>query len=111
MLLRTTIPDYREPAVDSLARNKELRHAIDCVLSTLTSREQRVIQLRYGLFDGYSYNLDAMARVFHCSRERIRSIEAKAIAKLSAPRRAATLLRFIEAGSATIDLNDLPYSI
>lgn len=111
MLLRTTIADYREPSVESLASNNELRQAIDRILSTLTSREQRIIRLRYGLYDGYSYTLEEMGRIIHCSRERIRSIEAKAIAKLSVPRRAATLLKFIDAGSATIDLNALPYSI
>jgi RNA polymerase primary sigma factor len=111
LLLRTIIADYREPAVDSLVRNKELRQTLDRILSTLTSREQQIIRLRYGLDDGYSYTLEEMGRIIRCSRERVRGIEAKAIAKLSAPRQAATLLKFIDADGETIDLNDLPYSM
>lgn len=109
MLLRSTVTDYREPAVESHAINKELRQAIDRVLSGLTSREQRVVKLRYGLYDGYSYTLEEMGRILHCTRERVRGIEAKAIAKLSAPIRAKVLAVYLESSSGTIDLNAFQY--
>ena len=112
MLLRTTIADYREPAVESLAINKELREAIDRILlCELSSRDRKVIMLRYGLHDGYFYSLEETGKIVRCSREKTRGIERKVLGRLSVPRRAATLLKFIDADAETIDLNALPYSM
>lgn len=111
MLLRTTIADYREPAVESIAINKELRQTIDRILCELSSRDRRVIMLMYGLHDGYFYTLEETGRIVRCSREKTRGIQRKVLGRLSVPRRAATLLEFIDTGSATIDLNALPYAI
>jgi RNA polymerase primary sigma factor len=55
---------------------------MDEVLQTLTPREQRVLQLRFGLEDGRSRTLEQVGKEFNVTRERIRQIEAKAIRKL-----------------------------
>jgi RNA polymerase primary sigma factor len=59
-----------------------LKEQIEDVLSTLSPREHRIIQLRFGLEDGQSRTLEEVGRVFNVTRERIRQIEAKAIRRL-----------------------------
>jgi RNA polymerase primary sigma factor len=59
-----------------------LREHLDALLSTLGEREKRVVQLRYGLTDGEPRTLEEIGRVFGVTRERIRQIEAKTLAKL-----------------------------
>jgi RNA polymerase primary sigma factor len=51
-------------------------------LSTLTEREQKILKLRFGLEDGKSHTLEEVGQEFSVTRERIRQIEAKALAKL-----------------------------
>jgi RNA polymerase primary sigma factor len=55
------------------------------VLTTLTNREQRVLELRFGLDGGRPRTLDEVGREFKVTRERIRQIEAKALSKLRHP--------------------------
>jgi RNA polymerase primary sigma factor len=64
------------------ASRQLLKEQIDEVLQTLTPREQRVLQLRFGLEDGRSRTLEQVGKEFNVTRERIRQIEAKAIRKL-----------------------------
>jgi len=66
------------------------------VLSTLTDRERRVLQLRFGLEDGRSRTLEEVGREFGVTRERIRQIEAKALRKLRHPTRSRKLRDFLE---------------
>jgi RNA polymerase primary sigma factor len=66
------------------------------VLSTLTEREQQVLNLRFGLADGYSRTLEEVGKQFNVTRERIRQIEAKALRKLRHPTRIRKLEGFIE---------------
>jgi RNA polymerase primary sigma factor len=58
------------------------RQKIDKILQTLSTREQRVIRLRYGLDDGHSRTLEEVGKEFNVTRERIRQIEMKALKKL-----------------------------
>ncbi|KAA5538551.1 sigma-70 family RNA polymerase sigma factor [Roseiconus nitratireducens] len=79
-----------------MAAGGVLRQKIDELLKTLTYREREIIRLRYGLVDGYSYTLEECGRIFKVTRERVRQIEAKAVAKLQSPSRADRLASFIE---------------
>ncbi len=81
--------------VDS-ATKQLLKDEINEVLLTLTPREQRVLQLRFGLEDGRSRTLEEVGRVFQVTRERIRQIEAKALRKMRHPSRSRKLKDFIE---------------
>jgi RNA polymerase primary sigma factor len=69
---------------------------VDEVLHTLTEREARVLQLRFGLEDGRSRTLEEVGREFGVTRERIRQIEAKALRKLRHPTRSRKLRDFLE---------------
>ena len=68
---------------------------IEELLKTLTYREREIIRLRYGLADGYSYTLEEVGRIFKVTRERVRQIEAKAVAKLQNPVRSRYLEPFV----------------
>jgi RNA polymerase primary sigma factor len=73
------------------ATTQLLKQQIDEVLGTLLPREQRILQLRFGLEDGRSCTLEEVGNVFGVTRERIRQIEAKAIRKLRHPSRSRRL--------------------
>ncbi len=66
------------------------------VLGTLTYRERRIIQLRFGLYDGHPRTLEEVGREFKVTRERIRQIEFKTINKLRNPNRSRALKDYIE---------------
>ncbi len=83
------------PPVDA-ASKQLLKEQIDEVLSTLTPREQRVLQLRFGLEDGRSRTLEEVGQEFAVTRERIRQIEAKALRKLRHPSRSRKLKDYLE---------------
>ena len=88
-----------DPSSDSPIRNASngvLRDRIDSLLQTLTYREREIIRLRYGLTDGFSYTLEEVGRIFKVTRERVRQIEAKAVAKLQNPVRAKMLEGFLK---------------
>ncbi len=78
------------------ATNGMLRDKIEGVLKTLTYREREIIRLRYGLLDGYSYTLEEVGRIFKVTRERVRQIEAKAVAKMQSPVRSEQLSDFLK---------------
>ena len=83
------------PPVDA-ASKQLLKEQIDEVLSCLTPREQRVLQLRFGLEDGRSRTLEEVGLEFKVTRERIRQIEAKALRKLRHPSRSRKLKDYLE---------------
>ncbi len=83
------------PPVDA-ASKQLLKEQIDEVLSSLTHREQRVLQLRFGLDDGRSRTLEEVGQEFKVTRERIRQIEAKALRKLRHPSRSRKLKDYLE---------------
>lgn len=78
------------------AASSILRGKIDELLKTLTFREREIIRLRYGLVDGYSYTLEECGRIFKVTRERVRQIEAKAVAKLQSPSRSDRLASYLK---------------
>jgi RNA polymerase primary sigma factor len=71
-----------------------VKQTLDEVLETLTDREEKVLRLRYGLFDGKNHTLEEVGREFGVTRERIRQIEAKALRKLRSPSRQNKLKEF-----------------
>ena len=66
------------------------------VLDSLTDRERKVLQLRFGLDDGRSRTLEEVGKEFHVTRERIRQIEAKALRKLRHPSRSRKLKDYLD---------------
>jgi len=78
------------------ASKQLLREQITEVLLTLTPREQRVLQLRFGLEDGRARTLEEVGLEFNVTRERIRQIEAKALRKMRHPSRSRQLRDYLE---------------
>ncbi len=73
-----------------------LKDKLADVLCTLTERERKVLELRFGLGDGYSRTLEEVGKQFKVTRERIRQIEAKALRKMRHPTRIRQLQGFLE---------------
>ena len=73
-----------------------LKEQLAEVLDTLTPREAKVLQLRFGLIDGRQRTLEEVGREFNVTRERIRQIESKALRKLRHPSRSKKLKDFLE---------------
>ena len=73
-----------------------LKEKLGDVLKTLTERERRVLQLRFGLGDGYCRTLEEVGRQFRVTRERIRQIEAKALRKMRHPTRQRQIEGFLQ---------------
>jgi RNA polymerase primary sigma factor len=73
-----------------------LKDKLGNVLSSLTHRERKVLELRFGLSDGYPRTLEEVGRQFNVTRERIRQIEAKALRKMRHPTRIRQLQGFLE---------------
>jgi len=90
------IEDRGAMAPADAASYQLLKEQIDEVLDSLTEREKRVLQLRFGLEDGRSRTLEEVGREFGVTRERIRQIEAKALRKLRHPSRSKKLRDFLE---------------
>jgi RNA polymerase primary sigma factor len=79
-------------AVSEIMRSEELCQA----LSTLTQRERKVIELRFGLKGEHPCTLEQVGQIFGVTRERIRQIEAKTLAKLKAYRESRRLREFLD---------------
>jgi RNA polymerase primary sigma factor len=73
-----------------------LKDKLSDVLSSLTERERKVLELRFGLGDGAARTLEDVGRQFRVTRERIRQIEAKALRKMRHPTRIRHLHGFLE---------------
>ena len=72
-----------------------LQDQLEQILDTLSPREQKIIQLRFGLMDGHPRTLEEVGREFGVTRERIRQIESKTLAKLRHPSRAQMLREYL----------------
>ncbi|MGP7996365.1 MAG: RNA polymerase sigma factor RpoD [Streptosporangiaceae bacterium] len=72
-----------------------LQDQLEQILDTLNPREQKIIQLRFGLMDGHPRTLEEVGREFGVTRERIRQIESKTLAKLRHPSRAQMLREYL----------------
>lgn len=90
------IEDHDAPAPADAASFTLLREQLEEVLETLTLREKKVLELRFGLEDGRSRTLEEVGQHFGVTRERIRQIEAKALRKLRHPSRSKRLKDFLE---------------
>ena len=90
------IQDEDTPAPADAASQTILREVIERELHTLTPREEHVIKLRFGLYDGRTRTLEEVGKEFDITRERIRQIEAKALRKLRHPSRARHLKGFLD---------------
>jgi RNA polymerase primary sigma factor len=89
------IEDSEAPSPTDQASQQLLRDQIDDIFVSLTPREVRILQLRFGLVDGYSYTLEEVGRKFGVTRERIRQIEAQALGRLRHPSRSRKLRDFL----------------
>jgi RNA polymerase primary sigma factor len=94
--LGDVLEDLTAPAPADVAVSQLLKEQIQEVLKSLSDREARVLQLRFGLEDGRSRTLEEVGREFGVTRERIRQIEAKALRKLRHPTHSCKLRDFIE---------------
>lgn len=81
-LLRDFIEDEDSVTPEESAASQLLKEQVNSVLSTLSDREQKIIKMRFGLENGKSHTLEEVGQEFAVTRERIRQIEAKALAKL-----------------------------
>ncbi len=90
------IPDDEAPAPADAASHTLLKEQLGEVLSTLTTREEKVLRLRFGLEDGRPRTLEEVGKEFDVTRERIRQIEAKALRKLRHPSRSKKLKDFLD---------------
>jgi RNA polymerase primary sigma factor len=73
-----------------------LKEKLGEVLAMLNERERRILEMRFGLVDGYGRTLEELGNIYSVTRERIRQIEAKALRKLRHPTRARHLRGFLE---------------
>jgi len=78
-----------------------LREKLSDVLTTLTERERKILEMRFGLADGYERTLEEIGKMYNVTRERIRQIEAKALRKLRHPTRVRHLQGFLESPELT----------
>ena len=90
------VPDSEAVAPSEAASLTMLHTEVEDILDTLTPRERRVLQLRFGLIDGHQRTLEEVGKRFGVTRERIRQIEAKALRKLRHPSRSIKLKDYLE---------------
>jgi RNA polymerase primary sigma factor len=90
------IPDEMTLGPTDAASHQLLREQMEDVLTSLSPREGRVLQLRFGLKDVKSHTLEEVGKKFGVTRERIRQIEAKALRKLRHPSRSRKLRDYLE---------------
>ena len=90
------IEDEDSATPEESAANQLLKEQVQSVLSTLSEREQKIINLRFGLENGKSHTLEEVGQEFAVTRERIRQIEAKALAKLRKHKDAKKLYEYLQ---------------
>ena len=78
-----------------------LKERLEAVLTTLTQRERKILEMRFGLVDGFGHTLEEIGNLYCVTRERIRQIEAKSLRKLRHPTRAHHLRGFLETQQET----------
>jgi RNA polymerase primary sigma factor len=106
--LQSTIGDGEETAIGDLIEDQDaespseatsfnlLKGKLGEVLTSLSDRERKILEQRYGLLDGYPRTLEEVGKQYNVTRERIRQIEAKALRKLRHPARRSKLEGFLE---------------
>ncbi|MFP3880353.1 MAG: RNA polymerase sigma factor RpoD/SigA [Dehalococcoidia bacterium] len=94
--IKEFIPDEAAPSPDELASQDFLREQLKEVLGSLPERERDLIELRYGLRDGRSRTLDEVGKELGLTRERVRQIERRTLAKLRHPRRSRQLKDYLD---------------
>lgn len=92
--LRDFLEDSKTASPPEMISKMNLREQLGHVLSTLTDREAKVIEMRFGLRDGNEHTLEEVGQEFQVTRERIRQIEAKALRKLK--KKAKKLVNFLD---------------
>ncbi len=90
------IEDEEAESPESAATTQLLKEQVSGLLGTLTEREQKILKMRFGLEDGKSHTLEEVGQEFSVTRERIRQIEAKALAKLRKHKDAKKLHEYIQ---------------
>ena len=90
------VEDKEAMSPDDYATNQLLKEEINKVLDGLTEREEKVLRLRFGLYDGRTRTLEEVGKEFNVTRERIRQIEGKALRKLRHPTRSKHLKEFVD---------------
>lgn len=90
------IEDEDSATPEESAANQLLKEQVQAVLSTLSEREQKIIKMRFGLDNGKSHTLEEVGQEFAVTRERIRQIEAKALAKLRKHKDAKKLYEYLQ---------------
>jgi RNA polymerase primary sigma factor len=90
------IEDEDGATPEESAANQLLKEQVQSVLSTLSEREQKIIKMRFGLENGKSHTLEEVGQEFAVTRERIRQIEAKALAKLRKHKDAKKLYEYLQ---------------
>jgi RNA polymerase primary sigma factor len=88
------LEDEKTVSPPEIVSQRNLREQLEMILSTLTDREARVIQMRFGLNDGNEHTLEEVGQEFQVTRERIRQIEAKALRKLK--KKSKKLVNFLD---------------
>jgi RNA polymerase primary sigma factor len=81
-----------------------LKETLDAVLTSISERERKILEMRFGLVDGYGHTLEEISEVYNVTRERIRQIEARALHKLRHPTRARRLHGFLETQPEAVSL-------
>ncbi len=95
-VLSDFLVEQSELSPDEDAGREMLRNRIQHLMQTLSYREREIINLRFGLGDGYNYTLEEVAHIFQVTRERIRQLEDRAIRKLRDPSRSSELVGFLD---------------
>lgn len=90
------IEDEDSATPEESAANQLLKEQVQSVLGTLSEREQKIIKMRFGLENGKSHTLEEVGQEFAVTRERIRQIEAKALAKLRKHKDAKKLYEYLQ---------------
>ena len=90
------IEDEDSATPEESASNQLLKEQVQAVLSTLSEREQKIVKMRFGLENGKSHTLEEVGQEFAVTRERIRQIEAKALAKLRKHKDAKKLYEYLQ---------------
>ena len=91
------IEDQRSLSPSRSAAFALLQENVNAVLKTLSARESRIIELRFGIGDGCPRTLEEVGSIFNITRERVRQIESKALKKLRHPSKCRDLLRYYDA--------------
>ncbi|OYX40906.1 RNA polymerase sigma factor RpoD [Candidatus Saccharibacteria bacterium 32-49-12] len=95
-VLRDFIEDEDSATPEESAASQLLKEQVQSILSTLSDREQKIIKMRFGLENGKSHTLEEVGQEFAVTRERIRQIEAKALAKLRKHKDSKKLHEYIQ---------------